>query len=574
MWYVALACDYDGTIATEGRVNEATLAALERVAASGRKLILVTGRELDDLLTVFPEANIFNWIIAENGAVLYEPSSRAVKAIAPPPPEEFVQALREHNVTPLSVGQVIVSSWQPNETVILEVIRNLGLELQIIFNKGAVMVLPSGVNKASGLAAVLSELHLSPHNVVGIGDGENDQTFLSLCECSIAVSNAVDALQKQADLVTSGRNGAGVIELADALVATDLDEVDQGLRRRYITVGTRDDGADALMAPTRVNLLVAGSSGAGKSTFATAVLERLIEQGYQSCIIDPEGDYENLSVAVTLGDRHHRPVIDEVFQILEDPTQNIVVNLLGLPLQERPGFLASFLPRLQEMRSSTGRPHWLLVDEAHHLLPPSWDAAPLIMPLRLRGVTFITPDPKQLASAALSITDGIVCLGESPQVTISNYCEERGLLPPSTPIANLQSGEALVWLHRDGTAPFRISMAETRLDHQRHRRKYAVGDLGKDKSFYFSGPEGKLNLRAQNLTLFIQLAQGVDDETWMHHLRQGDYSRWFREAIKDEELAEAAARIERAAAISPAESRESIRAAIDERYALTDTSQP
>jgi cytochrome c1 len=117
-------------------------------------------------------------------------------------------------------------------------------------------------------------------------------------------------------------------------------------------------------------------------------------------------------------------------------------------------------------------------------------------------------------------------------------------------------------------------MAETRLDHQRHRRKYAVGDLGKDKSFYFSGPEGKLNLRAQNLTLFIQLAQGVDDETWMHHLRQGDYSRWFREAIKDEELAEAAARIERAAAISPAESRESIRAAIDERYALTDTSQP
>lgn len=574
MWYVALACDYDGTIATEGRVNEATLAALERVAASGRKLILVTGRQLDDLLTVFPDANVFNWIVAENGALLYAPSSRAVKAIAPPPPEEFVQALRERNVTPLSVGQAIVSSWQPNETVILEVIRNLGLELQIIFNKGAVMVLPSGVNKASGLAAVLSELHLSPHNVVGIGDGENDQAFLSLCECSIAVSNAVDALQKQADLVTSGRNGAGVIELADALVTTDLDEVDQGLRRRYISVGTRDDGTDALMAPTRVNLLVAGSSGAGKSTFATAVLERLSEQGYQICIIDPEGDYENLAVAVTLGDRHHKPVIDEVFQLLEDPTQSVVVNLLGLPLQERPGFLASFLPRLQEMRSSTGRPHWLLIDEAHHLLPPSWDAAPLIMPLRLRGVTFITLDPKQLASAALSITDGIVCLGESPQATISNYWEERGLLPPTIPTANLQSGEALVWLHRDGTAPFRISMAETRLDHQRHRRKYAVGDLGKDKSFYFRGPQRKLNLRAQNLALFIQLAQGVDDETWMHHLRQGDYSRWFREAIKDEELAEVAARIERAAAISPAESRECIRAAIEERYALTDTSQP
>ena len=53
--------------------------------------------------------------------------------------------------------------------------------------------------------------------------------------------------------------------------------------------------------------------------------------------------------------------------------------------------------------------------------------------------------------------------------------------------------------------------------------------LPPDKSFYFRGPEGKLNLRAQNLMLFLQLADGVDDETWLHHLRQGDYSGWFRE---------------------------------------------
>ena len=77
----------------------------------------------------------------------------------------------------------------------LEAIHELGLEWQIIFNKGAVMVLPPGVNKASGLAAALEALQLSPVNVVGIGDAENDHAFLSLCGCSVAVANALDAVK-------------------------------------------------------------------------------------------------------------------------------------------------------------------------------------------------------------------------------------------------------------------------------------------------------------------------------------------------------------------------------------------
>jgi hypothetical protein len=54
----------------------------------------------------------------------------------------------------------------------------------------------------------------------------------------------------------------------------------------------------------------------------------------------------------------------------------------------------------------------------------------------------------------------------------------------------------------------------------------------RDKSFYFRGPAGNLNLRAQNLVLFNQMAEGVDDETWLYHLRRGDHSRWFREASR------------------------------------------
>jgi hypothetical protein len=97
-------------------------------------------------------------------------------------------------------------------------------------------------------------------------------------------------------------------------------------------------------------------------------------------------------------------------------------------------------------------------------------------------------------------------------------------------------------------------------------RKYAAGELGPDKSFYFRGPEEKLNLRAQNLQMFLQVADGVDDGTWLHHLRQGDYSRWFRGAIKDPELAEEAARIEADPAADAAASRGRLRDAIEQRY--------
>jgi hypothetical protein len=89
-----------------------------------------------------------------------------------------------------------------------------------------------------------------------------------------------------------------------------------------------------------------------------------------------------------------------------------------------------------------------------------------------------------------------------------------------------------------------------------------------DRSFYFRGPDRKLNLRAQNMVLFMQLADGVDDETWAYHLRQGDYSRWFREAIKDEALATRAEQIEARTDLAPPESRSLIKAAIEERYTL------
>jgi hypothetical protein len=106
------------------------------------------------------------------------------------------------------------------------------------------------------------------------------------------------------------------------------------------------------------------------------------------------------------------------------------------------------------------------------------------------------------------------------------------------------------------------------MERRRHTRKYLEGELPPDRSFYFKGPDGKLNLRAQNLALFMQIADGVDDATWLHHLRNGDYSRWLRTMIKDEPLAAEVNRIEKLKDVSAAQSRDVVRSAIEERYAL------
>ncbi|MBW4565316.1 MAG: Cof-type HAD-IIB family hydrolase [Mojavia pulchra JT2-VF2] len=226
MRYFALATDYDGTLATDGHVNENTLTALERLRASGRKLIMVTGRQLDDLQRVFERIDLFDYVVAENGALLYSPTSGEEKLLGSQPPQEFIQTLRDRHVDPLSVGRVIVATWHPHETTVLETIRDLGLELQVIFNKDAVMVLPSGINKAVGLLAVLDEMKLSPHNVVGVGDAENDHAFLSICELSVGVANALPILKEQVDFVTNGNRGDGVVELIDKIIAADASDTE------------------------------------------------------------------------------------------------------------------------------------------------------------------------------------------------------------------------------------------------------------------------------------------------------------------------------------------------------------
>lgn len=573
MRYLVLACDYDGTLATHGAVDEATVAALRRLRATGRRLLLVTGRELPELKTVFPHLDLFELVVAENGALLYWPASDEEQTLAAPPPEAFVAELRRRGVAPMSVGRVIVATWHPHETGVLETIRDLGLEMQVIFNKDAVMVLPSGVNKATGLKAALKELGLSAHNVVAVGDAENDHAFLAACECGAAVDNALPMLKEKADIVTRGDHGQGVQELIEEMIATDLKGREDRLTRHHVLLGTGAGGGRVCLRPYGTNVLVAGPSGGGKSVVVAGLLERLAEKRYQFCVIDPQGVHHDFGKAGILGTRHNPPSAEEVLKLIDNPSENAVINLAGLPVTERPKFFTALLPHLLQLRAQTGRPHWIVVGEAHQMLPAGWQPGELAFPHGFDRLLLVTVHPEEVAPEVLELVDTAVAVGPSPEATFARFADKAGARPPRVEEGEPGPGELYIW-DRKAARALKVRCAPCRADRLRPAPRHVEGELPPERSFYFRGPQRRLNLRAQTVPLFLQIGEGVDDDTWMHHLRQGDYSRWFRAAFGDEHLAAEVARVETLANVSPEESRKLIRTIVEEQHTLPASAAP
>jgi hypothetical protein len=293
-------------------------------------------------------------------------------------------------------------------------------------------------------------------------------------------------------------------------------------------------------------------------------MERLCQQRYQYCAIDPEGDYEHIEGAVVLGTAKRPPRPSEVMELLQGVRENAIVNLVGLAFADRAAFLAELFPQLLELRTRTARPHWVILDEAHHLLPAGHDPVALALPKRLPGLVMVTIEPKQIAPAALDRVDEILLMGKQPQELAQEICRAVGERNCPQLQGDLEKGVGILWRRSDSTTKT-LRLIEPRQQRKRHARKYAEGHLPEERSFYFRGSENKLKLRAQNLTVFLQMAEGVDEDTWMHHLRAGDYSRWFRECIKDEDLAREAEAIE-LDGMDAEESRARIREAVERRY--------
>jgi hydroxymethylpyrimidine pyrophosphatase-like HAD family hydrolase len=217
-----LATDYDGTLARRGTMADGTRAALGRLRASGRRIVMVTGRVIDDLQRVCPDLSPFDLVVAENGGVIYAPATGDRRVLAPAPPPALVQHLRSRGVPEVMPGEVVVGLKRIHLGAAEEVIDELALDLALVFNVDAVMILPPGVTKGTGIEAALATLGVSPDETVGIGDGENDFALLAACGLGAAVANAVPDLKAQADLVMRGEDGDGVTELADRILRDEL----------------------------------------------------------------------------------------------------------------------------------------------------------------------------------------------------------------------------------------------------------------------------------------------------------------------------------------------------------------
>jgi hypothetical protein len=231
---------------------------------------------------------------------------------------------------------------------------------------------------------------------------------------------------------------------------------------------------------------------------------------------------------------------------------------------ERPVFFTQIFPKILGIRARLGRPHWLIVDEAHHILPAGREDFVAALPYDLGTAILITVHPESVSTAALNMVETLIAIGPHAHETISDFCKKTGRKTPQG-INPPGDDEVLYWNIEDG-APIAVQVRKPQQEHKRHTRKYAEGALSEEESFYFRGPEGRMNLRAQNTTIFLQIAQGVDDNTWEYHLRKAEYSRWFRDCIKDDELADEIAAIEADRCLSPQQSRERVADAVNQRY--------
>ena len=397
-----------------------------------------------------------------------------------------------------------------------------------------------------------------------MGDGENDQSFFHVCGCAAAVANALTIVSQSADIKLQADHGAGVRELMQRIAYEDSRILPPS--RRGILAGVDWHGEPAYLT-VEDTVLIVGNSGAGKSSLAILLTERMAQAGFQFCVIDPEGDYLTLQNAAVIGCSARTPETVSALQLLVQAGINVAINAPTLSQPERQSLFATLIPPIQQLRLRSGRPHWVVLDEAHHVLWAAGRGPGGLLADSPSATVLITLDPALLDLKLLRLIDVIIAIGSTaPDLLLSSA--QMLKIPISDRVPIVAHDEALLWSPKSGAPPRAIRLEAPRQSHNRHSGKYAVGDVGADHSFYFRGPQNAVNIRACNLSEFITLSDTIDGAVWTHHLHAHDFSAWFRKTIRDDALAQAAEAIERDQTLDDRESRKRVREAISSRYVI------
>ena len=363
MWFFkAVALDLDGTLTENDRLADCGIAAV-RASRADLKMILVTGRIFDDLEEAYPGLwSEFDAVVTENGAVMHARSD--MRLLATPVDPAVHPALASRGIAARS-GRALLAIDGDAAATAIEVIAELGLDHQVVHNRGAAMIVPAGVTKGTGLLAALDELGLSPHNTIAAGDAENDLALLHAAEVGAAVANAVPSLAAQADLQLRSRDGTGIAELLAGPLLAGRQRLCP--RRRWLQIGTCDDGGPVLVPGSQGSVLITGDTGKGKSYLAGLLAERWIDAGYAVLVIDPEGDHVGLAQrpGVHLVDAAaHLPSPADLLAIARPGRASLVLDLSGLPEEAKIRYLRRLPAAIAAERAEHGVPHWVITDEA------------------------------------------------------------------------------------------------------------------------------------------------------------------------------------------------------------------
>lgn len=544
MIFRAVACDYDGTLASEDRMGPAAIAALSRAREAGLRLVLVTGRTFFELTRVCERLDLFDAVVAENGAVLYFPPAGAIRDLAPPPPTRLLADLDRRGV-PYQAGRVVVGTGRAEEAAVRDALEATGVSLSVVYNRAALMLLPAGVSKGSGVQGALRVLGLSCHDVLALGDAENDVDLFRACGFAGCPADAVPALREQADWVFPGEDGAAVAEALEGPILGGLLAAGRSPRHR-IELGWAVSTAEPVSIPARdVNVLIHGDPLSGKSWLAGALVEQLVGRRYAVAVIDPEGDHAVLAQlpGVTWVEVDDGEAMAQALARFErEPSTCLVVDLSALPHARKLRVIETGLVTIRRLRQALGLPHWVVLDEAHYSLHAEGVGEEAIG-LEDKGLCLATYRSSWLRRSVVEAVDLFVLARTTGADELAflrvalagaDGSGERAVaaLPELPP-------EEFVLVQPDETGrrtAVTFAAPPRQTSHVRHRGKYADARVPPDCAFVFRGPDGRPVGSADSVVGFREAVEALPDGVLAFHAERGDLSRWVLHVFSDRDL--------------------------------------
>jgi phosphoglycolate phosphatase (TIGR01487 family) len=218
---ILVASDYDRTISDEkdGFVIDNIVKEKINNFSKTNYFVVVTGRERRFIDRLAYGLEPTGWVL-ENGAliVINNYVHYNIPKSWPKLRFEIGRRLSSKNLS-FTYGEVII--YLNNASVSLCDLLSDLQGVSIEWNRNDAMILPSGVNKGSGIMKFIELLGFKG-KIIAVGDSQNDISLFRVANFKVAVNNALNEIKELADLVLNKDDGQGIIELLDYIDSGEI----------------------------------------------------------------------------------------------------------------------------------------------------------------------------------------------------------------------------------------------------------------------------------------------------------------------------------------------------------------